>query len=106
MIKQIVALVIGSLAVIITMVYEQHALQYLITSHNWVAQLLREVFSGGQVGTIARELIAILAIPLCIGIAAALIYYLVKRHWFPYFMEVVWIVWIIQVSALIATYVG
>lgn len=104
MIKQIAALVIGSLAVTVTMVYDQQAIQYLITAHGWVAQLLEDVFSGGHVGVISRELIALLAVPVCIGVASAALYYVVKRQWFPYFMEVVWIIWLIQVSAIVTTY--
>lgn len=104
MIKQIAALVVGSLAVTVTMVYDQQAIQYLITAHGWVAQMLEEVFSGGHVGNISRELLALLAVPFCVGVAAAAVYYLIKRQWFPYFMEVVWIIWLIQVSAVITTY--
>lgn len=106
MIKQIVALVIGSLIVTVTMVYDQQALQYLITAHDWIVQLLKDVFSVGQVGDIARELIALLAVPIAIGGVSAAIYYIAKRNWFPYFMEVVWVVWLIQVSALVMTAVG
>lgn len=106
MLKQILALIIGSLLITLTFVYDQQAIQYLITSHDWVAMWLRNIFSGGQLGTTARELIALLAVPTGAGFACAAIYYVLRRHWFPYFMEVVWVVWLIQASAIIITYVG
>lgn len=106
MLKQIVALIILSLVLTVTIVYAHELMQYLITAHDWVAQMLRDVFSGGQVGNISRELIALLVVPVTAGIALAALYYLVKRHWFPYFMEVVWVVWLVQASAIIVTYVG
>lgn len=106
MIKQIAVLVAGSLAIIVTMVYDQQAIQYLITAHDWVAHLLRNVFSGGQVGNMLRELLALLALPIGVGVVLAICYYLLRRHWFPYFMEVVWIVWLVQVSAIVTAYAG
>jgi len=106
MLKQIVALVIGSLIITITMVYDQQALQYLIIAHDYLSQLLRDVFSGGQVGNISREMLALLIVPVATGIGLAAVYYLIKRHWFPYFMEVVWVIWLVQVSAIVVTYVG
>ena len=69
-----------------------------------ISDILREVFSGGQAGNIARELLALLAIPVAISLIPAIIYWLAKRHWFPWFMEVVWVIWFIQTSALVVLF--
>lgn len=104
MIKQIAALLAFSIAIILTMSYAQQALQLLLNAHEWIAQILTEVFSGGQAGNIARGLIALLAVPVLVGLIPAMIYWTLRRHWFPYFMEIVWVVWLIQAGALIVMY--
>ena len=106
MLKQMIILVIVSLLITLTFVYDQQAIQYLIWGHDYVSLMLRDVFSGGHVGSTSRELLAMLVIPVVAGVGFAGIYYLVQKRWFPYFMEVVWVIWLVQVSALIVTYAG
>lgn len=104
MLKQIVAIIALSIAIILSMTYAQLALQFLVDAHSWVSQVLTEVFSGGQAGNLARGLIALLTIPVLIGAIPAVLYWFVRRHWFPYFMEIVWIVWLLQAGALIVLF--
>ncbi|VVC74750.1 hypothetical protein AQUSIP_00220 [Aquicella siphonis] len=104
MIKQLIALVALSTAIVLSMSYAQQGVQWLVAAHDWVSQLLTEVFSGGHAGNLARGLLALLSIPVLVGLVPAVVYWLVKRHWFPYFMEIVWIVWLIQAGALIVMY--
>lgn len=101
MLKQVFALIVLSLAVVFFMSYAQQAVQFLLNAHNWVANELTGVFSGGEAGNLVRGLIALLAIPLCIGLVPATIYWGMKRHWFPYFMQVVWVVWLLQAGGMI-----
>lgn len=104
MIKQVIALVAFSAAIILSMSYAQQGVQWLVIAHDWVSQLLTDVFSGGHTGNLARGLIALLAIPFLAGLIPALVYWMMRRHWFPYFMEIVWVVWLIQAGALIVLY--
>ena len=104
MLKQLIVLVAGSIAIILSMSYAQDTIQLLVSAHDWVSQILTQVFSGGQAGNLARGLIALLSMPILIGAIPTLLYWVLKRHWFPYFMEVVWIVWLIQAGALIIMY--
>jgi hypothetical protein len=104
MFKQIVILIALSVLIVLAMPYAQQAVQLLINAHDWVAQLLTDVFSGGQAGNIARGLIALLSIPVIVGLIPAIVYWMVKRHWFPYFMQIIWVVWLVQAGALIALY--
>lgn len=104
MIKQTIALIGLSVAVVLSMSYAQHGVNFLVQAYEWVSQLLTDVFSGGQAGNLARGLIALLCIPLLAGLIPTLIYWMVRRHWFPYFMEIVWIVWLVQAGALLALY--
>lgn len=104
MIKQIIALITLSVAIIFSMSYAQQSVQFLVTAHDWISQLLTEVFSGGQAGNIARGLIALLSIPFLCALIPTLLYWVVRRHWFPYFMEIMWIIWLIQAGALTVMY--
>lgn len=104
MIKQIIALIVGSIVIVLTMSYDHSALQFLLTTHDWIANVLTEVFSGGQIGNMMRSLFALLFVPVLVGAVPALIYWLLRRHWFPYFMEVVWAVWLVQIGALVMMY--
>ncbi|MBA3661376.1 MAG: hypothetical protein H0W64_06590 [Gammaproteobacteria bacterium] len=101
MLKQIAALVLLSTLIVFAMNYAQQAVQWLMDAHNWVAQVLTDVFTVGQAGNIARGLLAILAIPVLIALVPTLIYWAVRRHWFPYFLEIVWVVWLVQAGALL-----
>lgn len=104
MLKQALALIVLSVAVVLSMSYAQEAVTYLLSAHDWISQLLTDVFSGGQAGNLARNLIALLSVPVLAGLIPALIYWIVRKHWFPYFMETVWVVWLIQAGALIVMY--
>lgn len=104
MIKHLVALIALSVAIIFSMSYFQQAMQYMLQAHEWISQILTDVFSGGQTGNLLRGLIALLSLPFIVSIFTAMIYYLARRSWFPYFMEIVWVVWLLQAGALIALY--
>lgn len=62
MFKQIVALIALSVGIILSMTYAQQAVQLLLSAHDWVSQILTDVFSAGQSGNLARNLIALLSI--------------------------------------------
>lgn len=104
MIKHVIAVVALSIIVILTMSYAQSALEALVSAHNWISETLKQVFSGGRVGDVIRQLLALLAMPILIGLVPAIGYWITKRSWFPYFMELVWVVWLVETSALIIQY--
>lgn len=104
MLKQMFVLICLSIAIIFSMSYAQQIIQLLIHAHDWISQILTDVFSGGQAGNLTRGLISLLSVPVAIGLITTIVYWMVKRNWFPYFMEVVWIVWLVQAGALLMMY--
>ena len=104
MLKQTIALVAFSAAIVFSMSHAQLGVQWLVDAHGWISELLNEVFSPGQAGSLAKGLIALLSLPLIAGLIPAITYWLIRRHWFPYFMEIVWVVWLVQVGALVVLY--
>jgi len=103
MLKQVIAIISISLGVILASSYAQEAVQLLLRGHEWISQLLTEVFSSGSAGDLTRQLIAVLAVPLLIGIIMAVLYWVLRRSWFPYFMPMVWLVWLVQTTAIVAS---
>jgi hypothetical protein len=104
MIKQLILILAFSVLITIGMPYAQQGLQCLVSAHDWIADVLTQVFSGGQAGNIIRNMIALLAIPVLISLIPTIIYWIAKRGWFPYFMDIVWVVLLIESSALVILY--
>jgi fatty acid desaturase len=86
------------------MSYAQYGLQHLVLAHDWINDQLTQVFTGGQAGNIIRQLIALLAIPVIVGLIPTTIFWMVKRTWMPCFMQIVWVVWLLQAGALVILY--
>lgn len=101
MFKHLVAIVALSLAIVMFMTHAQQVIDNLLAAHDWVAKALSAVFSNEKPGDTAKNLIALLAIPFVIGLIPSIFYWLLRKSWFPYFMNIVWIVWLVQVGALI-----
>lgn len=104
MLKQIIAIILFSVLITIGMPYAKQGLQYIIQAHDWISDFLTQVFSGGQAGNIIRNTITLLLIPLLIALIPALIYWIAKRSWFPYFAQVIWVILLIESSALAILY--
>lgn len=104
MIKHVIALLLLSAIVVVFMPESQVAVQALLSAHEWISNVLTAVFSGGQAGSIARGLIALLSLPLIAGLIPAFIFWLIRKHWLPCFMEIVWVVWLVQAGALVMTF--
>lgn len=101
MIKHIIALIALSVGIVFAMSYAQSFIQILITAHDWVSELLTDVFSVGQAGNLARGLIALLALPFLAALLPTVLYWFIRRSWFPYFLQIVWVVWLLQAGALL-----
>jgi len=104
MLKHSIIIVLLSLIVIFFMPYVHTALTQLVVAHTWVADHLKDIFSGGQTGNIIRQLIALLVIPVAVSLIPILVYWLAKKHWFPWTMEVIWVVWFMQMAAVVLVY--
>lgn len=102
MIKHFILITVLSIAVVLFMTQAEQSLQVLLAAYTYIAVLLKDVFSGGQMGNLLRELLALLCLPFLACFILSVIYWFIRRNWFPYFMEVVWFIWLLQAGALIA----
>lgn len=109
MIKQILSfltVIALSALIVLFMPQAQQAVQLLVSAHDWVAEVLTNVFNGGNAGNIARELVALITIPLLAGLIPALFFFLIRKRWLGCFLEIIWIVWLLQAGALLMVYAG
>ena len=104
MFKHLATIILLSIAVLFAMSQTQHVLEVLLIAHDKIAEGLKQVFSGGEIGNLIRESIALLTLPLLAGLLPAMIFWLIKRRWLANFIYVVWFVWLVQTAALVAIY--
>lgn len=103
MLKKLILLIACSLLIVLFMSYAQTGIHYLLIARDWISQGLNDVFAGGHTGKVARDLIALISIPFLIGFIPTMLYWAIRRNWSPYFMDIVWIVWLIQAGAIVVS---
>lgn len=104
MYKQILSLlliVLLTAAVVMFTPQAKQVIEVLLSAHTYISNLLSDVFSGGNAGNIAKGIVAMLLVPVLAGFIPSLLYFLVRKKWCPCFMEIVWIIWLLQVGALV-----
>lgn len=100
MLKHIFVLILLSIAAILFMSQVQLGLNQVLNAHHWIASELKNVFSDDPAGNLIRQLLAMLVMPIVIGFIPIFIYWLAKRAWFPWGMEIIWLLWVMQLSAI------
>jgi len=101
MIKLIASIIIASLILLIFEPYLASLLVWLTSLHHFIYQHLEIVFSSSKIGTILRNLVTLLFIPLIATGIPSLIYYLIYRKKMPYFMETCWAVWLVIATIIL-----
>lgn len=101
MLKQLIILLLLSLVVIFGTQYILPLISVVLSTHHWVSQSLLQIFTGGKAGNAIREFIALWFVPLCLTLIPTLIFWLAKRRFFPYFFHTLWVIWLVQTTALI-----
>jgi len=102
MIKHILLLVIFSILAVFfkdQLVYVLHGLLFL---HNEIANGLGVIFSNDSVGMVLQAVIALLLIPIFIGVVVSLVHWMFKHTLYPRIMEVIWIAWAILVVTMLS----
>lgn len=103
MIKQILLIILLSLAAIFFHSELSRVLDGLIYAHNFIDKSLGFIFSKDRVGRLIQDMISLLLIPLLGGLIIAALYWMLKRSKLPNAMGVVWALWLVLVIAMLAT---
>jgi len=101
MYKEILALVLMTLFIILTSSYWGQALQWVLDFHDFLTNCLSYIFSEGKIGLVIAKLVSYLIGPFLVSGIAALGYAAARRHFTPYFMPITWVAWVIQTTALV-----
>lgn len=96
----ILFLILLSILAIFTLHQIHFGIAWIAESHQFILNKLALLFSGDQWGRIIRFSLALIAIPLLLGLIPAFFYWIFKRRWMPYYMVVVWIIWCILITIL------
>ncbi len=70
--------------------------------HTWLNLKMSTVFSNSLVGLTVQQVIVLMMLPIVIAGVPALTYKLVKGGSMPYFLNFVWLVWLVVVLSSVA----
>lgn len=101
MLKNLIAIILLSILILLAASYAQQGINLLVSLHQWIIGLMSNIFTGSEAGTLAKKLIALLAIPFITALIPVILYWAMKRKGFSFFMPIVWVVWLIQTTALV-----
>lgn len=102
MVKQTIFYLALSIIVVVFAHYFAVGILQVDHLHTWLNLKASTVFSHSIIGLTVQQVIVLMALPLVIAGVPALTYKLVKGGSMPYFLNVVWLVWLIVVLSKIA----
>ena len=100
MLKHVVYLLIASLLAVLLGHYIAGGLRAVLWLHHELSLLMRVIFSGGHVGLILRDSLAMLMVPCLVAGVVALICYVLRRPIELYTIVTAWAVWLILMTAI------
>ena len=102
MLRHILYLIGFTVAAVFLKSQLMHVLHFLMYLHAQIANGLKVIFSDDAVGQILQSVLALLLIPIVIGVVCALVHFVVKQHHFPHTMGVVWACWAVLLVATLS----
>lgn len=106
MLKHILLLVGLSVAAVFFKGQLVHVLHGLLDIHDRIANGLGIIFSGDEVGRILQAVIALLLIPIVLGVVIAIAHWFIKQAHFPHTMTVIWVSWTILLVTMLSQVVA
>lgn len=102
MAKQVILIVLISVVAILFQTELSHLLDILVMIHNFIGRQLHVIFSDDTVGSMIQNLISLLILPCLGGAVVASVFWLVKRVAMPHIMGVVWVMWLVLLTTMVA----
>jgi hypothetical protein len=102
MIKQIGLFILFSILAAIFL-HQLHYLLSLITlAYHALYKMMGWVFSNDSLGTIIRQSVVFILVPVVVAFISSLIYKLIKKTGLPhpYFMLIMWVSWVMLITLL------
>lgn len=102
MIKQLLLLIIFSIVIVFFQSQASIVLHGLVMVHSKLLSLLSMVFSSDSAGHMIKDVVAMLLVPLLVGIIVACIFWMAKRSaTLQHTMLTIWIVWVVMLVAVL-----
>lgn len=102
MVKHASFLILFSILAVMFQAQLAHSLTWLMLVHNKVAAWLTFVFSSDSTGIMIRNVIALILLPVAVGSAIALVFFIIKKHSMRHLLLAVWIVWTVLLVTMLA----
>lgn len=100
MVRTILLLIIFSIIVILFMHSFSEFLHLIEQLHSFIAGKLALILSNNSTGIWIRSVLALILIPLVVGLVPAALYALIRRSTMPYLSEVMWFTWLLLATTL------
>jgi len=101
MFNKFVLVILVSVVVVFFPTQADVVMQWILMFHAQVVDFLATLFSDGQLGRVMRDLLGLLIFPILVGLIPAILYWVARRRFFPYFGLFVWSAWLLQIGALL-----
>lgn len=101
MFKHILMLVLLSVAAIFFQNQLLGILNFIMRMHDKIADGLGLIFSVSTVGEMVQSVLALLLIPVVVGVLVATAHFLIKQAHFPHTLHVIWVSWAVLLAAIL-----
>lgn len=95
MLKQSLIYLILSFTLLFFATYAKLFFVYVNIIYSYINLGLENLFGSSFGGELVRDIITLMLVPLILAGLPALIYWLIKRKTMPYFLELLWLFWLI-----------
>jgi len=102
MFKQAVLLIVLSVLAIMGQAQLMGVLKGFFFVHHQIANGLGLIFSESKVGEIVQSVLALLLIPIVVGVLMAVAHFFLRQIHFPHTMSVIWVTWAVCLAAVLA----
>lgn len=97
MLRQSLIYLLLSILVVVFAKFAHMLIVYIDMLYAYINVKLTPIFSHGGLGVTIRKVLLLVFIPIIIAAIPALIYRLIKGHEMPYFIELIWCLWLVIV---------
>jgi hypothetical protein len=97
MLKQSIMYLLLSILIVVFAKYAHLLIVYVDIAYTYVNVKLSPIFKNSVTGSMIRNVITLVLLPIVVVGIPALIYRAIKGQTMPYFFEITWLLWLILV---------
>lgn|SRR3990167_3305577 len=102
LIKNVLFLIVLSIVAIFFQNQLMAVLHGIMSVHHQIIKGLSSIFSIEGAGEIVQSVLALLLMPVVIGICFGIAHFLMKQQHFPHTMSVIWVCWAVLLTAVLS----